>query len=71
MECGFFYLINHGVDEKLLKNVIDESKKFFSLPLEEKMKLARKENRGYSPLYAENLNPSASSEGFALLQLLI
>ncbi|GFZ01137.1 2-oxoglutarate (2OG) and Fe(II)-dependent oxygenase superfamily protein [Actinidia rufa] len=63
MECGFFYLINHGVDEKLLKNVIDESKKFFSLPLEEKMKLARKENRGYSPLYAENLNPSSSSEG--------
>ncbi|XP_057511316.1 2-oxoglutarate-Fe(II) type oxidoreductase hxnY-like isoform X2 [Actinidia eriantha] len=63
MECGFFYLINHGVDEKLLKNVIDESKKFFSLPLEEKMKLARKENRGYSPLYAENLNPSSNSEG--------
>ena len=51
MDYDFFNLINHGVDNQLLENVIDESKKLFSLPLEEKMKLARKED-----LDAENLD---------------
>ncbi|THG03958.1 hypothetical protein TEA_027628 [Camellia sinensis var. sinensis] len=50
IECGFFYLINHGVEQELLKQVFDESKRFFSLPLEEKMKLLHRENRGYTPL---------------------
>ncbi|KAM7491187.1 hypothetical protein LguiA_034108 [Lonicera macranthoides] len=63
MECGFFYLVNHGVEEDLLERMFDESRKFFSLPLEEKMKFPRKENRGYTPLYAENLNPSTKSKG--------
>ncbi|XP_028100866.1 1-aminocyclopropane-1-carboxylate oxidase-like isoform X2 [Camellia sinensis] len=62
IECGFFYLINHGVEQELLKQVFDESKRFFSLPLEEKMKLLHRETRGYTPLYAENLNPSSSSK---------
>ncbi|KAL3817998.1 hypothetical protein ACJIZ3_003903 [Penstemon smallii] len=69
MECGFFYLINHGVEETLLQKVLEGNKLFFSLPLEEKMKLARKEYRGYTPLFAENLDPSSglrgdSKEGF-------
>ncbi|KAL0326574.1 UNVERIFIED_CONTAM: protein DOWNY MILDEW RESISTANCE 6 [Sesamum angustifolium] len=61
IDCGFFYLVNHGVDDKLLQKVLEGSKAFFSLSLEEKMKLARKEHRGYTPLYAENLDPSSSS----------
>ncbi|KAI4315225.1 hypothetical protein L6164_028059 [Bauhinia variegata] len=63
IEFGFFYLVNHGVEKKLLLKVFDESKKFFSLSLEEKMKLARKENRGYSPLYSEKLDPTSASKG--------
>lgn len=63
MDCGFFYLVNHGVEEHLLERMFDESRKFFSLPLEEKMKFPRKENRGYTPLYAENLDPSTKSKG--------
>ncbi|KAG8374689.1 hypothetical protein BUALT_Bualt10G0022000 [Buddleja alternifolia] len=63
LECGFFYIINHGVDEKLLQKVLQGSKLFFSLPIEEKMKLARKEHRGYTTLYAENLDPSSTSTG--------
>ncbi|KAK4400432.1 protein DOWNY MILDEW RESISTANCE 6 [Sesamum angolense] len=63
IDCGFFYLVNHGVDDKLLQKVLEGSKAFFSLSLEEKMKLARKEHRGYTPLYAENLDPSSSSRG--------
>ncbi|KAL6985955.1 hypothetical protein U1Q18_019329 [Sarracenia purpurea var. burkii] len=63
VECGFFYLINHGVEETLQKRAFDESKKFFALPVEEKVKLARKDNRGYTPLYAEKLDHSSSSKG--------
>lgn len=40
--------MNHGVENDLVK-AFDESKRFFSLPPGEKMKLARKEFRGYTP----------------------
>ncbi|CAI0517874.1 unnamed protein product [Linum tenue] len=63
VDYGFFYLANHGVEEELVKRAFEESRKFFSLPLDEKMKLPRKEHRGYTPLYAENLNPDSSSKG--------
>ncbi|XP_065858869.1 2-oxoglutarate-Fe(II) type oxidoreductase hxnY-like [Euphorbia lathyris] len=63
VEYGFFYIVNHGVEEDLVARVFEQSKKFFSLPLDEKMKLLRKEQRGYTPLYAENLDPSSSSKG--------
>ncbi|XP_031247904.1 1-aminocyclopropane-1-carboxylate oxidase isoform X3 [Pistacia vera] len=63
IEYGFFYLVNHGVEEEILGRIFDESRKFFSLPLEHKMSLVRKEHRGYTPLYAENLDPSSPSKG--------
>ncbi|CAI0413120.1 unnamed protein product [Linum tenue] len=63
VDYGFFYLANHGVEEELIEIAFEESRKFFSLPLDEKMKLPRKEHRGYSPLYAENLDPDSSSKG--------
>lgn len=63
MNCGFFYLINHGIEEDLLSRVFDESRKFFELSVGEKMKLVRKNNRGYTPLYAEKLDPSLTSKG--------
>ncbi|KAL8053464.1 hypothetical protein ABFX02_05G073400 [Erythranthe guttata] len=62
-ECGFFYLVNHGVEEILLQKVLQGNKAFFSLPVEEKIKLSRKEHRGYNALYAENLDPNSSSRG--------
>ena len=62
LDYGFFYLINHGVEDELIERVFDESRKFFSLPIEEKMKLARKEHRGYTALYAEKLDPTASTD---------
>ncbi|KAM4085608.1 hypothetical protein ACJW30_10G040700 [Castanea mollissima] len=63
IDYGFFYLLNHGIEEELLGKVFEESKRFFLLPLEEKMKMPRKEHRGYTPLYAEKLDPTSSSEG--------
>ncbi|CAJ1928589.1 unnamed protein product [Sphenostylis stenocarpa] len=49
IEYGFFYLVNHGVENELGK-AFHESRRFFSLPMDEKMKMARKEFRGYTPL---------------------
>ncbi|CAN1195506.1 2-oxoglutarate-Fe(II) type oxidoreductase hxnY [Linum perenne] len=63
IDYGFFYLSNHGVEEELIRRVFEESRKFFSLPLDEKSKLLRKDHRGYTPLYAENLDPDSSSIG--------
>nr|GME12418.1 2-oxoglutarate-Fe(II) type oxidoreductase [Ipomoea batatas] len=63
IDYGFFYLINHGVEETLFRQVFEQSRRFFSLPIEEKMKLDRKQNRGYTPLYAEKLDTSSSCKG--------
>ncbi|KAK2356268.1 2-oxoglutarate (2OG) and Fe(II)-dependent oxygenase superfamily protein [Trifolium repens] len=63
VEYGFFYLVNNGVDEDFMKQAFEESAKFFSLPIEHKINLNRKEYRGYTPLYAEKLDPSSLSRG--------
>ncbi|XP_077236617.1 kihadalactone A synthase LFS-like isoform X1 [Tasmannia lanceolata] len=64
LDYGFFFLVNHGIEEEIFKRVFDESRNFFSLPLQEKMKVARnKEHRGYTPLYAETLDPSTQPKG--------
>ncbi|MBA0611431.1 hypothetical protein Godav_012119 [Gossypium davidsonii] len=63
VDHGFFYLVNHGVDEELISKVFEQSSNFFSLPIEEKMKLVRKNHRGYTALYAEKLDTTLTTEG--------
>ncbi|MBA0709728.1 hypothetical protein Golax_024750 [Gossypium laxum] len=63
VDHGFFYLVNHGVDEELISKVFEQSSNFFSLPIEEKMKLVRKNHRGYAALYAEKLDTTLTTEG--------
>lgn len=61
---GFFYIVNHGVDPVLLEEVFTQSKNFFSLPLEEKMKVIHDKNhRGYTPFEEEILDPDTQSKG--------
>ena len=48
---GFFYLIGHGVDPKLIAGVVATAKQFFALPLEEKLKIEMVKSphfRGYN-----------------------
>lgn len=48
---GFFYAVNHGVDETLLNDTFDETKKFFDLPAEVKMEVHNQKTskfRGYA-----------------------
>ena len=64
VDSGFFYLINHGLDSKLLEEVFAQSKKFFALPLEEKMKVfCDKNHRGWTPFEEETLDPNSQSKG--------
>ncbi|KAL8503237.1 hypothetical protein ACS0TY_022109 [Phlomoides rotata] len=64
LDSGFFYVINHGIDEEFMDDVFSQSKKFFSLPLEEKMKLLRNEKtRGYTPLFDEISDPDNQKIG--------
>ncbi|CAN8254969.1 unnamed protein product [Cochlearia groenlandica] len=64
LDCGFFYVINHGLSEELKEEAFDQSKKFFALPLEEKMKVLRnKKNRGYSPILDQILDPENQVNG--------
>ncbi|KAL4178645.1 hypothetical protein AMTRI_Chr13g116110 [Amborella trichopoda] len=64
VDSGFFYLINHGIDEDMFEQVFDQSKKFFQLSIQEKLELSRnKDHRGYTPLYVETLDTSIKSKG--------
>ncbi|KAH0645841.1 hypothetical protein KY284_033725 [Solanum tuberosum] len=56
IENGYFYLINHEVEEDLIRRVFDGSRGFFDLSVGEKMKVLRKNHRGYTPFYDEKLD---------------
>lgn len=38
-DIGFFYAVNHGVEESLLQETFEAAKKFFDLPTEIKMEV--------------------------------
>uniref|UniRef100_A0ACD5U5Q4 Uncharacterized protein n=1 Tax=Avena sativa TaxID=4498 RepID=A0ACD5U5Q4_AVESA len=64
VESGFFYVTNHGIQDELLDAVFAESKKFFELPLEEKMLLLRNSShRGFTPPYDEKLDATSEFQG--------
>lgn len=55
-EVGFFYVKNHGIPLELQQKSFETVKKFFALPIEEKLKIELKNSphfRGYSKLNAE------------------
>ncbi|KAL5342486.1 hypothetical protein BJX70DRAFT_292329 [Aspergillus crustosus] len=57
---GFFYLINHGVDESYAKGTFEQAKRFFALPEEKKMEvftgLVPNEYVGFHPMECYNRN---------------
>ncbi|XP_058074184.1 2-oxoglutarate-Fe(II) type oxidoreductase hxnY-like isoform X2 [Magnolia sinica] len=64
LDCGFFYVINHGISQEFMDEVFAQSKRFFDLPTEEKMKVLRNEkHRGYTPVLDEILDPDNQVHG--------
>ncbi|CCD11778.1 unnamed protein product [Trypanosoma congolense IL3000] len=58
---GFFYVVGHPIPREQLERVMETAKRFFSLPLEEKLTVdirKSKHHRGYGCLNAENLDPT-------------
>lgn len=68
--CGFFYIINHGIDPVLISRVQEQAEQFFALPSSIKLavdKALSPCNRGYEPLRAQTLeagSPPDLKEGF-------
>lgn len=64
LDSGFFYVVDHGISQELMDDVFAQSKKFFDLPINEKMELLRDEkNRGYTPMLDEILDPENQVNG--------
>jgi isopenicillin N synthase-like dioxygenase len=58
-ETGFFYVSNHGIDRRLLDNQLAFTRRFFDLPLEEKMSLHMRRSptaAGYEPVGGQVLD---------------
>ncbi|KAI6679544.1 hypothetical protein NL676_033425 [Syzygium grande] len=59
LDSGLFYVINHGISQDIMEEVLVQSRRFFGLPLSEKMKLLRIEkHRGYTPMFDQILDPA-------------
>ena len=57
-------MVNHGISQEFMDEVFAQSKKFFHLPLNEKMKVLRNEkHRGYTPVLDELLDPDNQVHG--------
>ncbi|XP_073110755.1 kihadalactone A synthase LFS isoform X1 [Elaeis guineensis] len=64
LDSGFFYVIDHGISQEFMDEVFAQSKKFFDLPMDEKMKLLHNEKyRGYTPIFDETLDPDNQVKG--------
>jgi isopenicillin N synthase-like dioxygenase len=64
LDSGFFYVVNHGISEEFMDEVFAQSKRFFTLPMKEKMKILRNEkHRGYTPVLDELLDPENQIHG--------
>jgi isopenicillin N synthase-like dioxygenase len=67
---GFFYLAGHGVPQSQIDHIFVAARRFFELPLDERMKvkLTPKQNRGYQPLgsrmYADKADAPDQNESY-------
>ena len=60
-DVGFFYVVKHGVEARLITEAFAQSHEFFALPQADKRRLAIEKiggNRGYSGLLHEALDPA-------------
>lgn len=69
---GFFYAVNHGVDQAMLDETFDALRKYFALPTEVKMETHNQKTdkfRGYEAFLEGKLDPSTRGdlkEGFLM-----
>ncbi|NSY40554.1 isopenicillin N synthase family oxygenase [Leisingera sp. ANG59] len=66
INAGFFYVKNHGVPEAVVNGAFDETRRFFDLPLQDKMDLHISKSglalRGYIEIFGENTDPAKTKD---------
>jgi isopenicillin N synthase-like dioxygenase len=63
-EHGFFFIKNTGIPPTLVSDHADAQRRFFKLTEEQKRTiLADENNRGYTPVYEQTLDPARSTQG--------
>lgn len=68
-DVGFFYAVNHGVDEGMLNDTFEALKKYFALPTDIKMETHNQKTekfRGYEAFLEGKLDPSTRGGEFML-----
>ncbi len=64
--AGFMYVKNHGIAKDFVDQVFDVTRRFFDLPMEEKMKLHVSNSdvalRGYIEPFGENTDPTKTKD---------
>ncbi|KAL1933369.1 hypothetical protein VTP01DRAFT_7459 [Rhizomucor pusillus] len=60
---GFFYVTNHPVRQELVDRAFQISKEFYDLPYEEKNMYAIMNNRGYTGMFVQKLDPRHQRQG--------
>lgn len=64
--AGFMYVKNHGVSKDFVDSVFDVTRRFFALPMDEKMKLHVSRSdvalRGYIEPFGENTDPGKTRD---------
>jgi isopenicillin N synthase-like dioxygenase len=58
-EVGFLSVVNHGIDEAVIEQALDWSRRFFSLPMADKVSVRIADNRGYDPPGNQRLDSDA------------
>jgi isopenicillin N synthase-like dioxygenase len=62
-DTGFFYVKNHGVAPEIVERCFHEASRFFDLPIERKMAVAKKAGlRGYEPEETQRLDNASPGD---------
>lgn len=64
--AGFMYVKNHGIEQSFVDDVFDVTRRFFDLPMEQKMRLHVSKSdvalRGYIEPFGENTDPGKTRD---------
>ena len=64
MDVGFAYVINHGVEQQVIQQVMAQHKAFHAMPLSEKRKIELNSwHRGYLPMASYQLKSTHKNRG--------